>query len=145
MKTSKSIVHLIFCLGLSCLLLSQHQHTQAQGLTVITTPFNVSCNGGSDGLVASLVVGGTPPYSYIWSTGNTSPNISALPAGLYSVTVTDTSGNVGQASAVVNEPPALSLTFHITNAIGSGGSDGDAKVKNDFEHLGSGGRVVTRR
>ena len=39
-----------------------------------------------------IVTGGVPPYNYIWSTGDTSPNLGSLNPGLYSVTINDLNG-----------------------------------------------------
>ncbi|HPI53565.1 MAG TPA: T9SS type A sorting domain-containing protein, partial [Chitinophagaceae bacterium] len=53
---------------------------------LISTP--ATC-AQSDGAVNCMVNGGTPPYTYLWSTTNTTPSISNLPAGGYNVTVID--------------------------------------------------------
>jgi uncharacterized protein (TIGR02145 family) len=44
-----------------------------------------------EGEIDVSVTGGTPPYSYTWSTGDTLARIQDLLAGTYSVTVTDNS------------------------------------------------------
>ncbi len=44
---------------------------------------------GTQGAVKLSVSGGTPPYSYSWSTGDTSDTVSDLPPGNYSVSVYD--------------------------------------------------------
>ena len=60
--------------------------------------------------------GGTTPYSYHWSNGATSQNVSSLASGTYSVTVTDSKGCVMAASASVIVPTQISGTTLITNA-----------------------------
>lgn len=47
------------------------------------------CGGSPDGAVSSTVTGGSGNYSYAWSNGSTTANLSLIPAGTYSVTVTD--------------------------------------------------------
>ncbi|MBK7407770.1 MAG: gliding motility-associated C-terminal domain-containing protein [Saprospirales bacterium] len=72
--------------------------------------FNVSCNGGQDGTLSALPQGGVPGYTFLWSTGNTQSTTSGLPAGDCTVTVTDMAGCTVTASAILQEPPSLSLS-----------------------------------
>jgi len=57
-----------------------------KGLTVIP---DTSYAGGNTGRIDLTVSGGTPPYSYNWSTGATSEDLFNLPEGTYIYTVTD--------------------------------------------------------
>ncbi|MCC6936703.1 MAG: SprB repeat-containing protein [Flavobacteriales bacterium] len=45
--------------------------------------------GQSLGYLTAEISGGTPPFTYQWSNGATTPVIEFLPPGIYSVTVTD--------------------------------------------------------
>jgi gliding motility-associated-like protein len=51
--------------------------------------YNISCYGYSDGTATALASGATPPYSYWWSNGATSPNAGWIPAGAIAAFVTD--------------------------------------------------------
>ena len=64
-------------------------------LTVTATSQDVACSGQSTGSIALNVSQGTAPYNYAWS-GNlgSGPNLTAIPAGTYSCTVTDAAGCV---------------------------------------------------
>jgi hypothetical protein len=55
--------------------------------------------------------GGTPPYTYLWSSGETTSCITKTAAGTYTVTVTDSKGcdGVCEATLVVNEEPVALL------------------------------------
>jgi len=57
----------------------------------ITGVNNTDC-ANPNGSVTVTVSGGVPGYSYLWNTGATTPTISNLSAGMYSVVVTDASG-----------------------------------------------------
>lgn len=88
---------------------------------------DVSCQGGSDGRLLVNIAGGQGPYSYLWSNGaNVNPVIN-IPAGTYTVTVTDANGCTATFSASVAEPPALQLNLSSTPAT-CGASNGSASV-----------------
>ena len=92
------------------------------GNATASTTLNVKCNGGTDGAAEVVMTGGSPNYSYSWSTGvtvitsATSVIISGLKAGIYSVTVTDANGCQLVSSTTVGEPAILSLTPVTVNA-----------------------------
>lgn len=79
---------------------------------------NVTCNGGNNGSATVTAVGGTSPYSYAWSHGPTTPTISNLSAGSYTVTVTGSSGS-GTASATVQitQPAAMTVMVNVNGVI----------------------------
>ena len=82
---------------------------QPNSLTVssptITGP---KCYGGNDGsIILGVVSGGTKPYSYLWSNGQTTANISGLITGTYSVTITDANNCFTTASYFVPQPSEI--------------------------------------
>ncbi|MCO6475957.1 MAG: gliding motility-associated C-terminal domain-containing protein [Phaeodactylibacter sp.] len=65
----------------------------ATAITIIGTPRAPSCQGGSDGSIDITATGGTPGYTYAWSSGlGSNPDPTNLPMGAYTVTVTDANG-----------------------------------------------------
>lgn len=56
--------------------------------------------------------GGMYPYTYIWNTGSTDPNVSPTTNGIYEVQVTDANGCIGIDSAylVINPLPSAVIT-----------------------------------
>ena len=67
------------------------------------TGYGVSCNGASDGSVDVTVTGGTGSYTYDWSNGETSEDVSDLGAGTYSVVATDENGCSVSIEVVITE------------------------------------------
>ncbi len=66
---------------------------------------NVTTPGGSDGRARATATGGTTPYSYSWSNGDDTRNISGLTAGTYTVDIIDANGcTTAQQSVTITEP-----------------------------------------
>lgn len=76
-------------------------------LNIAATLLDVSCNGESDGAISITVGGGTAPYTYDWSDGSTNEDLVGVPAGTYTVIVTDANGCIISATGTISEPPAL--------------------------------------
>ncbi|NNE29382.1 MAG: T9SS type A sorting domain-containing protein [Saprospiraceae bacterium] len=53
---------------------------------------NASAMGANDGSIDLSVVGGSPPYIYLWSNGVTTEDLENLVAGDYCATITDAEG-----------------------------------------------------
>lgn len=51
-----------------------------------------TADNGNDGTATADPAGGNPPYSFLWSTGETTQSIMGLAPGQYTVTVTDIEG-----------------------------------------------------
>jgi hypothetical protein len=56
---------------------------------------------GSNGSIQTYITSGTPPFTYLWSNGQTTPNISGLNDGDYTLTVTDINGCVKQRTETI--------------------------------------------
>ena len=76
----------------------------------------VSTYGGSNGWINLQVVGGTSPYSYAWSNGASTRDISGLAVGTYTVVVTDAAQQQAEKSFTLNGPAnPLSATLMVQN------------------------------
>lgn len=53
---------------------------------------DVRCFGEANGSIKTNATGGTPPYTYLWTGIRTTDDIFNLPAGKYTITVTDALG-----------------------------------------------------
>ncbi len=81
-------------------------------LSALLDPTYPRCYQDS-GTVALTVAGGTLPYRYIWNTGYVGEDLTEIPAGSYSVTVTDTNNCSAQNNIEITEPPAVTLDVTI--------------------------------
>lgn len=79
-------------------------------LDIATSIVDVSCNGGNDGAIDATISGGVNPYSFQWSNGPTTEDVSLLSAGTYSVIVTDENGCVYELDELVVDPTAIELS-----------------------------------
>ncbi|HNQ20393.1 MAG TPA: SprB repeat-containing protein, partial [Bacteroidales bacterium] len=84
---------------------------------------NVSCFGYSNGNASVSVSGGTTPYSYQWSNGQTTSSISNLTIGNYFITVTDNNGCIDSNSVTINQPPLLVITANANPSLICQGSN----------------------
>jgi hypothetical protein len=88
--------------------------------------FDANCFDGDDGMAFTLVGGGTPPYIYEWSNGETESNIDGLSAGIYTLTVTDANACTLTNIVTIGQPNTLQLDIEKTDARCANSSDGTA-------------------
>ncbi len=94
-------------------------------LTATVSTTNPPCFGGNGG-AATTASGGTAPYTYLWSNGVTSPGVSGLTVGNYSLTVTDANGCQNIQSTTITQPTALAVNITSSNVLCAGGTTGVA-------------------
>lgn len=107
--------------------------TQPPLLMVTTSSVtNVTCNGNDNGSITVSASGGTTPYTYSWNPCylcGDNPQDWTLPAGCYTVTVTDANGCTASVSACITQPPVLTVTICSQNNVTcNGGNNGCASI-----------------
>ena len=100
--------------------------TQPQApLSATSVVTDLICMNDATGVIDLSVAGGTPGYTYLWSTGATTQDVDSLESGAFIVTITDTLGCVLIDTIVVNNPPnPLIVTPTQTNVTCYGYTDG---------------------
>ncbi|MDD4149008.1 MAG: SBBP repeat-containing protein [Bacteroidales bacterium] len=81
--------------------------TQPDILESSISSSDVLCFGGSDGGIVLTPIGGTEPYSFIWSNGSNEQNPANLSIGTYTVTISDSNDCTTINSAEINQPTEL--------------------------------------
>ncbi len=88
--------------------------TEPPVLNVTVTVDDIICSGTATGSAHLTVTGGTGPYTYLWTNGQTSRDLTDVVAGDYSVTITDASGCTSVAMATITQP-AVALTASVSS------------------------------
>ncbi len=105
------------------------QPQQALQATIVST-VDVTCHGGTDGAVTGSALGGTAPYGFAWNTSpaQSTASINTLGAGNYQMIVTDDHGCTDTATAIVSEPPVLSMQSGVVDVLCFGQNTGSAST-----------------
>jgi len=94
------------------------------------TTTNVSCFGAEDG-EASVIADGVQPISYQWNAnaGNqTTPTVSGLSSGTYTVTITDGNDCMKVEEVIITQPAPISLTLAGEDVVCNGTATGTVSV-----------------
>ncbi|WP_161622665.1 T9SS type B sorting domain-containing protein [Cesiribacter andamanensis] len=111
--------------SMGCTASAEATITQPAPITLTTSVVDATSCGGSNGSIGLNVSGGSGTYTYSWSNGATSRDLSDLAAGTYTVDVTDGNGCVATAEVVVGEPAGItSLSAVVTDAACNGAASG---------------------
>lgn len=101
------------------------QKYELVSLIEVTAP---SCTGDGDGSIFVSPHGGTEPYTYLWSTGDTTATIQNLSAGTYTVTIEDSEGGMMVSDINLFQPDPVQITGVKVNASSSSALDGSIDV-----------------
>ncbi len=85
-------------------------------IEVQLTTTDAGCAGSATGRVEAAASGGTSPYLFQWSNGDTDETLENVPAGTYTLTLVDANGCTAVSTATVNEGAALDLSAEVEDA-----------------------------
>ncbi len=107
-----------------CSATSSFEVEEPAQLAIAGSVIHPTCYGLSTGAIDLTASGGTPGYSYLWSTGETTADLDGLDGGIYSVTVTDQNGCSVTEGYAVHVPPVLLVSLTKTDVSCAGSADG---------------------
>ncbi len=115
--------------GYTVVVTDNNSCTDSDALTIVISPSmtltlttsNISCPNDVDGTASVLVSGGTPGYTYSWSsTVQTASNITGLSFGNYTLKVTDASTCITTQTFSIGNVSPISLSLAVNHICGSG-------------------------
>jgi gliding motility-associated-like protein len=124
--------------------------TEPTALSATTSSTNATC-GNPDGTATVSPTGGTPNYTYSWSSGQTTATATGLIAGSYTVTVMDNNLCPQTTTVTVTNASAPTATLSSSSNVSCfGGSNGSATINvtggapgYDYSWSPSGGTAAT--
>ncbi|MBK9399816.1 MAG: gliding motility-associated C-terminal domain-containing protein [Bacteroidetes bacterium] len=109
--------------------------TEPSGMNATAVATQPSCTGVANGAIDASVTGGNTPYTYNWSNGSTTQDLNSLPAGTYTLTITDANGCTKTSTTTLagtylvgltTTPTAVSCFGNASGAIASTPANGVA-------------------
>ena len=88
---------------------------------------NLNCFNENNGSINLDVSGNTPPYTFLWNTGDTTEDIQNLISGMYSVEVTDVNGCKELFETEVTEPEQIIIDVNVYNSSCLENNDGEIR------------------
>jgi hypothetical protein len=98
--------------------------SEASSLVTNPSVTDTKCSYSTDGAVALNTSGGQTPYSFIWSNGNTTGQLTNVASGTYQVTITDANSCNKLQTIVINAPDTLKANLTSTNPTCFGSANG---------------------
>ena len=108
----------------NCISVSSVDVVEPDMAVVSTSATDISCAGLADGTVTASIIGGTAPYTYVWSNAAMGTSVTGLVAGVYGITVEDNNGCLSMSSATILEPAVLIFDTTGTTPDNNNNADG---------------------
>jgi subtilisin-like proprotein convertase family protein/uncharacterized protein (DUF2141 family) len=97
-------------------------------LNISTSITSVTCAGGNNGAIAVTTSGGTAPYTYSWSNGASTEDLSSITANTYTITITDDNGCIYSEDLVVSTLPSMVIVANNVTNEACGTSNGSIDI-----------------
>ncbi len=101
-------------------------------INIIADIDSVSCPGDADATISVTPDGGIAPYQFIWSTGDTTEQISGLHGGTYTVTITDDMEFTGVRTFYLNDPYPIYVNEYLSHISCYDSADGSISINDVY-------------
>lgn len=101
--------------ALGCTFIKTFSLPNSSAASISSSVSNETCVDANNGSISLTLTGGTPPYSYLWSSGQTTEDVNSLNPGNYSVQISDFSGCVSASNFEILAANPLFVSSTITN------------------------------
>ena len=98
--------------------------TQPDSLTLSISTDTICCYNTNTGFANATINGGAVPYTYSWSNGVTTQNLTNVPSGTYTLTVTDANNCTETLSVFIAEYDTLITSYSATDLLCFGDNNG---------------------
>jgi SprB repeat/Secretion system C-terminal sorting domain len=97
-------------------------------MTVTVSQDPIQCSSTEYGKIMATVVGGTSPYTYQWTGGQSGQTLAWTKTGAYTVTVTDAVGCTALGTGTLSAPAPIAINLTTTNETSVGAKNGSATL-----------------
>ena len=97
--------------GNSCTKTSSFVLTNVSSINISKVITDVHCNGNNTGAINLTTSGGTSPYTFLWSNAATTEDIVNVPAGNYTITITDNAGCIFIDNITIQQTPQIAVSL----------------------------------
>ncbi|MCS7085159.1 MAG: SprB repeat-containing protein, partial [Bacteroidia bacterium] len=97
-------------------------------LKVTYTALHNLCNASADGSIDLKVEGGKAPYSFKWSHGPVSEDVSGLAKGKYNVVVSDANACTVQKEIEIQQAPPIEIKLKVKDVTCKGAGNGEIEA-----------------
>ena len=111
-----------------CLYSNTINISEPLAITISTISNDVSACLANDGFIDVTINGGTLPFTYLWSNNDTTEDLQNLSSGIYTLNAIDTNGCNITSVNIINEPPAILLSYTQVDASCFGSNDASIDI-----------------
>jgi len=113
-----------------CQISATYEITEPTPITITGSVSDITCYGDANGAIKITAVGGTGSLKYSWDNGATTPSLTGLGKGNYTVQVMDAMGCTNTQTFNVDEPVEITFTLDKVSDVDCEGNGGALKLTN---------------